>query len=328
MPEPEVIRVMRQFKASLLAGERTQLAQMATRWLGVERRLSAHMDALALQMTQIAADGGTVSAELLLNDVRYRTLLVQLTQELEGYTDYANVQITAQQRRLARLGIAHSGNAIEVQGIAAGFNRLPIEAVEFMVGLAGDGSPLMPLLTASWPLAADGMTQELINGVALGYNPRKTARLMARGATGSLQRMMVTARTETLRVYRHASLENYRTSGVVTGYKRLAAHDSRVCPNCIALEGTFYELDEIMPTHPSCRCTLVPIVAGVPNVTWLAGEEWFVEQSAARQESILGKGRYAAWRDGDFSLADVVRIVDNPIWGPTVRTVPLSELTA
>ncbi len=328
MPDSAVIVTMRQFKRDLLAGERAQMQEMATRWLGVERRLQAQIDALALEMAGIKRDGGFVSQELLMNNVRYRQLLTQLTRELEGYSDFADVQITAQQRRLVRLGIAHAENAIKVQGITAGFNRLPVEAVQSIIGLAGNGSPLRRLLVQSWPLSAQRLTDELVNGVALGYNPRKTARLMAQGMAGSLDRMMVIARTEQLRVYRHANLESYRASGVVTGYKRLATHDKRTCAACLMDEGTFYELDEEMPEHPQGRCTLVPVVEGVPAPRWQQGADWFVEQSQETQTSILGKGRYAAWQEGQFSLDELVTVKPNVTWGASLQVTPLRELVS
>lgn len=327
MPDAAVIIAMRQFKAALLRGERAQMREMATRWLAVERRLTGQMDALAQAMATIAAEGGTVGTGLLFNDVRYRTLLIQLTSELERYSGYAERTIEARQRQLARLGIQHAAEAITAQGIGAGFARLPVEAVETMVGLAGNGSPLRTLLVATWPDAADGLTQALVNGVALGYNPRRIAREMARGATGSLNRMLNMARTETMRVYKTANLESYKASGVVTSYLRLATHDSRVCPLCLLLEGTEYPLDRMMPSHPSCRCTLVPKVQGVPAPRWTKGETWLREQPAATQRSILGKGRYEAWQDGAFDLQDVVSVVSNAIWGDTLRAVPLRELT-
>lgn len=317
---------MRQYKAALLRDERAQMQEMARRWLAVERRLTGQMEALAWQMDAIKRDGGIVSRELLMNDARYRQLLVQLTGELERYSDNVAVQITAQQRRLARLGIAHAENAITVQGVTAGFNRLPIEAVEYMVGLTGNGSPLRTLIAQSWPLSADGLTQELINGVALGYNPRKTARLMAQAATGSLDRMMVIARTEQLRVYRQANRESYLASGVVTAYKRLATHDSRVCAACLMDEGHTYELGEEMPEHPQGRCTMVPLVEGMPNPKWQLGREWFEEQPAATQRDILGKGRYYAWQNGDFDLDEIVTVKPNPTWGPSIAVTPLREL--
>jgi SPP1 gp7 family putative phage head morphogenesis protein len=326
MPDSAVIVAMREFKRDLLAGERAQMQEMATRWLGVERRLSAQIDALAYEMDAIKQGGGTVSREMLMTNVRYRELLGQLTDELEGYTDYAERTISDRQHQLARLGITQAERAIRVQGVRVGFARLPIEAVEGLVGLAGDGTPLANLLAASWPLSAQRLTRELVNGVALGYNPRKTARLMAQGMASSQQRMELISRTETLRVYREANRQSYIRSGVVTGFRRLATHDRRTCAACLMAEGEFYELNEEMPTHPQCRCTLVPIVSGVPAPTWQAGEAWFVEQDQATQMDILGKGRYYAWQNGDYELDELVTVKPNATWGDSLQVTPLREL--
>lgn len=326
MPDSEVIRTLRAFKRDLLAGERAQMQEMAQRWLGVERRLSAQIDALAYEMDAIKQAGGTVSREMLMTNVRYRELLGQLTDELETYTDYAERTIEDRQRQLARLGITHGERAITTQGIRAGFSRLPIESVENIVGFSGSGSPLSSLLSGSWPLSAQRLTQELVNGVALGYNPRKTARLMAQGMASSQQRMELISRTETLRVYREANRQSYIRSGVVTGFRRLATHDRRTCAACLMAEGTFYELDEEMPTHPACRCTLVPMVEGIKPPTWQQGEAWFVEQDQATQMDILGKGRYYAWQNGDYELDELVTVKPNAVWGDSLQVTPLREL--
>lgn len=326
MPDSEVIRVMRSFKADLLRGERAQTAEMARRWQGVEQRLQAQIDALALEMAQVQRDGGTVSRGMLFNDVRYRELLGQLTNELEGYTDYAERTIEDRQRQLVRLGIRQAEQAITTQGVKAGFGRLPVDAVQNLVGLAGDGSPLRILLAQSWPLSADGLTQALINGVALGYNPRKTARLMAQGMARSRDRMEVIARTEQLKVYREANRQSYMRSGVVTGYRRLATKDRRVCAACLADDGALYDLDEEMPEHPQGRCTMVPIVEGVPAPTWQTGPEWFAEQPQETQVAILGKERYGAWKGGQFALDDLVTVKPNAIWGDSLQVTPLREL--
>lgn len=325
MPDPEVVRVMRQFKRDLLRGERAQMREMATRWLAVERRLAGQMDALAQAMDTIRRDGGRVSFELLLNDVRYRQLVIQLQDELANYTDFADVRITQQQRRLVRLGIAHAENAITAQGIGAGFGRLPVEAVEAMVGLAGNGSPLRTLLVAAWPDAADGLTQALINGVALGYNPRRIAREMARGSTRSLDRMMTVARSETLRVYRHSNLESYKASGVVESYIRLSARDSRVCAGCLAADSTEYPLEVDFKSHPNCRCTLLPKINGIP-LRFQSGATWFAEQPAATQRGILGAGRYDLWASGQVDFADFATIRTNAVWGDAIVPTPLREL--
>lgn len=327
MPESEVIRLMRSFKSDLRAGEAAQMREMTARWQGVERRLSGQIDALAQEMATIARDGGTVSRGVLFNDARYRELLLQLTDELEGYTEYADRTIADRQRQLSRLGITHAQRAITTQGIQAGFNRLPIEAIQNLVGLAGDGTPLRALLVQSWPLSADRLTQELINGVALGYNPRKTARLMAQGMASSRDRMEVIARTESLRVYREANRQSYRASGVVSGYRRLATHDSRVCAACLMDEGHFYELNEEMPEHPQGRCTLVPIVDGIKEPVWKQGPDWFVEQPDATQAAILGKERFVLWKQGQYGLDELVTVKVNAIWGDSLQVTPVRELT-
>jgi SPP1 gp7 family putative phage head morphogenesis protein len=325
MPTSEVVRLMRIFKREIAGAGSAQQAEMARRWLAVERRLMGHIDALALQMTAIHDAGGTVSLYLLATNVRYQELLIQLHEEQAKYTVYAERTISNGQQAMAQAGISQSQAAIAAQ-VSTSFNRLPVSAVEHMVGLTGAGTPLNSLLVQSWPLSAQGLTQALVEGVALGVNPRKVARNMAQGMTGSLNRMMTIARTEQLRVYNEASRQSYIESGIVTSYTRIAAHDSRTCLNCILLEGTKYATDELWPSHPNCRCALIPIVRGAPEPQWQRGEEWFRSQDSATQESIMGKGLYEGWRLGKFELANTVQIVPNAVWGDTLRSVPLREL--
>lgn len=241
---------------------------MARRWLQLERALEGQIDALAQEVARIRADGGTVTRSMLLSMDRYHRLLAQLQVELARYTQYAADTITTEQQRHAALGIEHAARAIELAGprsIVGAFDRLPVEAIQLGAGLMGDGSPLSAYLRATWGDAAEGMTDELLRATALGQNPRQTARRMQDGTTRSLNRMLNTARTEQLRVYRAASREQMAASGVVSGYKRIATHDSRVCAACLMDEGHEYGLDETMPEHNQGRC-LTPgtVVYGPP----------------------------------------------------------------
>lgn len=328
MPDSEVVLQMRRQRAALLRQEQEQMTQMARAWVSVERALDAQMVALSSEMHDIAEGGGVVSPELLWQHRRYQLLLNQLNEQLAEYSQYAEGIITDRQRAMLQRGIADSSQLLASQGVTAGFNRLPVEAVENMVGLAGNGSPLRALIAATWPDAADGITQALINGIALGWNPRKVARAMQDGSTRSLDRMMTIARTEQLRAYRESSLQNYRSSGVVRGYQRIAAHDSRVCPACLMLEGTVYPLETTMATHPNCRCGMIPLVIRVSDPSWLKGEAWFVQQLPERQKSILGPGRYDAWQRGIFGLEEVVTVTPNVLWGDTLSTTSLQVLTS
>jgi SPP1 gp7 family putative phage head morphogenesis protein len=320
---------MRAFKRQLLAKEQDQMTEMARRWLDLERTLDGKIAALAEEFTRMAAQGTTPTRGKLIQMDRYHALLAQTNQELQKYTNYAEALIEGQQRSYAQLGLQHAFSAIDASvETAAGtrFNRLNIDAVEHLVGLAGDGSPLRQLLVDAWPTAAQGMTEALIRGVGLGQNPRVTARQMADGATGSLNRMMNVARTEQLRVYRESSRQAYLASGVVKGYKRLATRDDRVCPACLMADGQRYELGEVMAEHPSGRCALVPIVSGYPAATWQQGPDWFQEQSPDTQRAILGTGRYTAWRAGKFDLDQLVTVKSNATWGDSLQATPLKDL--
>lgn len=329
MPDPAVIIAARQFKADLLARETRQMHTMARRWLQLERALQGQIESLAEEIARIRADGGTVTRETLFAMDRYHRLLAQLQVELARYSNYAADLIETEQRRYAALGIDHAATTIELAGprtIGTAFDRLPVDAVEYAVGMVADGTPLQTYLRATWGDAAVGMTDELLRATALGQNPRQTARRMQDGTTRSLNRMLNTARTEQLRVYRLANREQMRQSGVVTGYKRIATHDSRVCAACLMDEGHEYDLDETMPEHNQGRCSLVPVVEGMPELTWTQGADWFTRQPAKTQESILGPGRYAAWQAGQFDLDSLISVRRNATWGDSLQVTPLAAL--
>jgi SPP1 gp7 family putative phage head morphogenesis protein len=326
--EPDVIRVMREHKQALLLREQEQMEQMAARWLQVENALGAELNLLARELADEQAAGRSISQAKLARMERYRSLLAQLNREVRQYAGYAEALISRQQLGWARLGIEHAAQAISASypTVGAFFDRLPIEAIEHMVGMAGDGSPLAKLLQATFPDAAAGLTEALIKGTGLGRNPSVVAREMARGMAGSFNRMLTIARTEQLRPYREAARQQYIKSGVVEGFYRLSAHDSRVCAACLMSEGEFYELGETLRTHPNCRCTLLPKVRGLPATRWQQGADWFQDQDAERQKAILGPKRYQAWRDGKFDLDQLVTVKRSDEWGDSVTPTPLKDL--
>ena len=90
----------------------------------------------------------------------------------------------------------------------------------------------------------------------------------------------------------------YKRQGLVRGFRRLATHDSRTCPACLALEGEFYDVSSPLRTHPQCRCAMIPVVKGYRELSFQYGEPWLRSQPEATQRAILGKGGYEAWRHG------------------------------
>lgn len=327
MPDPEVVRLMRKFRADLLAQEREQMAEMTRRWLQVERRLDANMAALAFEIDSMRQRGEEISQARLFRLARFRSLLDQVRDEVGQYNDWATGLIMARQLSWLELGIDNSAEAIRATGVRTAFDMLPVSQVQYMAGMVRDGTPLGELLKRrSLTGASDGLGEALVRAIGLGWNPRKTARAMRDGLAQGMQKALVIARSEQMRVYREASRQQYIRSGVVTGYKRIAARQLRTCLACLFSDGRVYRLEQSFEDHPSGRCSLVPITIGMPDLAWKTGREWFGELSPDRQAAMMGARLHSAWKTGKVTFDDIIRTHRSDVWGNHLRPATLGEL--
>ncbi len=265
----------------------------------------------------------------------YQSLVAQIDVELAKYVDdFAAPLITAGQEQIANLALNDAAQATQMSlftsgTLGANFNRLPVGATEFMVGLAGDGSPLVELLEkriVGDPSIIVNITDTLVESTALGVNPTVTARLIRENLAGGLNKALQIARSEQLRVYRESSRLQYEESGVVSGYMRLSAKDDRVCPACLMADGMIVKLSTAFAEHVQGRCSLVPIVIGADDPKWETGEEWFRRQPADVQSRILGPGRFDAWQDNQFELDELITRRSSSVWGKSLVPTPLKDL--
>jgi SPP1 gp7 family putative phage head morphogenesis protein len=238
--------------------------------------------------------------------------------------------ITMAERHAQTSLIAALGTTpLQVAQAGVVISRLPVGAMNAMVGRLADGSPLSRLLAELGPEASNAIKGVLLKGVAQGYNPRKVAREMRKSLGGNMSRALRISRNEQLRAYREASLEAYRQNeGLVHGWLWIASLSPRTCPLCIAEHGSFHPLNEPFASHISCRCSPVPWtksfaelgIEGVPDTRPPlpeSGESWFARQSPQYQESLLGPGKYEAYRAGQIQLSDLVGRRNDPNWGPS-----------
>lgn len=303
-------------RAALQAREEATLREMARRWLEIEHALQDTVDALALE---IASMDGKPTAGQIWRSQRYVRLKQQIDEQVATYRHYASQSISSEQAQVINQAINDSVsliNSIAVEnGASVDFNRLPVEAVQAIVGQSGDGSPLAGVLADASKAGEDALRRQLIAGVALGRSPTQLARdAMRKGLGTTFTRVSTIYRTEVLRAYRYTSQEAYRASGVVTGYKRLSARDSTCCLGCILSDGKEYALASDFDEHPSGRCSIIPIVKNYPlNIG--TGQAWFTAQPEATQKRMLGMTRYQLWRDGKVVLDDMVTRVENATWG-------------
>lgn len=319
----EVLQTAALFRRALRAGEQSAVAAMLQTWRGVESRLLADMEALVASLE----GGRPLTRRELLQLQRFQSLLAQTTQQLRALERVAAGIIEAGQIQAATQGIAAATTMIETVGLGVAFNRLPVTAVANLVSLARNGRPLAALLRPMYGLATEGILRELVNGLALGNGPRQVARRMVdAGLSDGLNHLLLVTRDQYNRAHRAAGLETYRNSGVVLGWVRLSARDARVCPACMALDGSEHATDEGIDTHPQCRCTTVPQVRGARPLQLGTGLEWFERQSPGVQRGILGPGVYDHWRETGFDLREIVAFRESETWGRSPVVRPLREL--
>jgi SPP1 gp7 family putative phage head morphogenesis protein len=317
----ELDRIIERHQAALQARDQATLAEMAQRWRALEASLEPQMELLAQEIQQRGLRNTNPGQIARLE--RYQTLLQQVREQIALYSQTAAPYLAQQQQQYAQLGLFDSAQYFDVAAMTA-FNRLRVEALNIAIGLAGDGTPLQELLARTWPDAVDRLTQELINGLGEGLGSREVARRMVRGTGASLTRAQTIARTETLRVYREASRQQYAAAGVEQ-WIRIEAKDRRTCPGCLALDGTRYPMDQRPYDHPNGRMTLIPELSGLPARQSM--QEWFRAQPEQQQrEQLESRRRYDGWRRGLFDWSDMAKVVDDPVWGPSVQVRPLSEL--
>ena len=341
----EIVKRMLEHKAGLAARDAETIMQMGHRWQQLEGALEANMQLLATNMVEAEAAGETIARTTLFENRRYQKLIAQLADELASYNAWAADFIAENQRNLARLGLEHSAEVISTSLAEGGqvgiyFDRLPISAVETMIGTTAQGAPVQSLLSQAYPMAVDQMTETLIRNTLLGVNPRQTAREMMDGvASDSLNHSLTVARTEQNRVYREATRQQYEKSGMVLQYRRLCAKNTETCAVCLSLDGEWYMTEDVMHVHPNDRCTMVPGVEGpdgeyIEPIEWETGTEWLRKQDPEVRQKILGKEMSDRWDAGlggvegaDVNLSDFVAVkVDHPVWGPSLQRKPFKDL--
>ena len=328
--DPEVVRVLRDYRAALDAREGALMDEMGRRWLAVEQGLRSDMLALAYEMETRRAEGKVITEQMVWRAERYQVVQKQLETQIRSYNRDAAHLVTRAQEEDAALGILAAQQAIHVSIAASGmagpmWNRINTNAVQAMIGLAGDGSPLYTLLKEDYPAALDGIVGSLINGIARGQGVAQTALDMADGMANGLDRAMLIARTETARAYRMGSTQQYRDSGVVTGFYRLVKK-ATACMACLVLDGQHYDLEAEMEDHPRGKCMVVPEVIGVGKPRWESGIDYFKNLTPEQQAERMGQEKYKLWQDGQFALKDLAKMQHDPTWGAAPRIATIVEL--
>lgn len=330
MPQ-DIITIANQFRRALLRKERKAAIRLITAYGTIWAKIFKQLTLINNQIKEAKAASEIVNPAWLFRQERYGALLFQVDTEFRRFADVAEATITRQQSLAARAGLGDSVALMEAAAasaaISATFNKLPVAAVENLAGFLGNGSPLRTLLDQLPRTGRQIVEQGLIEGVALGRNPRAIATTIREGLGGNLNRALNLSRTEVLRVYRTASIQNYQAnSDVVRGWIWRSSRSRRQCATCTALDGTFWPVSQPMKPHPRCRCTLIPAVRGV---TVDKGPTWFNRQDADTQKAIIGTDAgYKAFKSGELKLEDFVGLRRDQQWGESFYQLSVKRAKA
>jgi len=270
MPDPLVIQTLNEWRDKVAMREAAQMQAMTRQWMAVEDTLRSQMQDLALYLDERRAMGEVITEARLMQMDRYQSLISQAKVEQAKYSNLLAQDLATAQRTALRDGVIMAQDTIAAAGIDAGirnlvFDRINVNAVDYLIGFASDGTPLYDLLRRSYPDSVMTLTSQLAEGLASGAGPRTTARIMADGMAGNLDRALTIARTEQLRALRTSNLAQLDQSNVVEGYIRRAQRSGNVCPACLALDGTEQDTDEVFESHPNCLVPGTKVSGAIPE---------------------------------------------------------------
>jgi SPP1 gp7 family putative phage head morphogenesis protein len=333
-----ILQLAQRFKDWLLKRESRAQAQMLTAYEAAWTRISAEIERLTAEIEQ--QGGGTGK---LFEQERLRAIQDALAQEIVKLAEQASRRTRGEQARVIGAARDHAMRMMERAASDAGVRvrlaGLPKGALEHLVGMAQDGSPLDDLFKQlardMGAESKDVLKNALIQSVAMGQNPRQAAAYVRRqvDAKGDnpqrdpriVRKLNSTYRQSVFTSAREANRESYKAnSRVVRKWRWLATHDAHTCVVCWAMDGQEFDVDTPFASHINCRCTTVPVIEGDPKPE--TGPEAFAKLEPGFQKQILGESAYQAYKEGRVRLQDFVGERHSDRWGASLYRRGLADI--
>lgn len=312
----------RRFRTELLAREKLTAVEMVRAYQPTHQAIVAQVGAITRRIEEANDAGTPLGRSWLFQQGRAEALEAQIQAEIGRFTPRAEALVIANQRHGVSRGAADSRDLVaaavgpeRAPSILARWDALPRGAVESLIGFSSNGSPLRELFDKLGPQASRAIRDELATGLSLGRNPVKVAKLVRARSGMALGRALTISRTEMLRSYRETTRQSYERSTVVQGWIWLSARQINTCAACWAMDGKAFANDDVMPSHPNCRCSMVP---NTGDLEFGNGQDLFDKLPVERQRRILGPTKHDAYRKGEVGLDDFVDTRKSADWGDTV----------
>ncbi len=322
--------LLKAHRKRLIEREEATFREMLAVYRELQADLQKQYKEIERAIAEAAAEGVEVSRSWALRSRRLRSLLAQVEEQIVRFGGRVTARVAAEQRAAIQIAANHAREAINVISpgtpIQLGSTLSP-RTIESAVGMMGDGSPMLAYFEKTLaPAVAEKLRSEIIKAVATGTDFNTIARRLRQAGDITRSRALMMARTEVNRVRRATTLEIYRDNeDVIEGWEWVAAKSPRTCPACLAMDGRIFKLKDAFPQHINCRCTLIPVIKGVPRSKRTLGPDWLAKQSAEVQDQILGKEAGEAYRRGEVDLRDFVGWATDRNFGKQVYTKSLAS---
>ena len=348
MPRPDALQAAQRFRVRLAGQEAEAAERMGRIYASLQAMLTQEIEGLAEQMALM--DEAQLSKAIQMN--RLKLLLGQVEEQAARFGVVVQAEVSAMQTQALEQGIADAMALMDAslpalppeihRQVVRAFTRLHPDAIEAMAGLLGPDSPLVESLETNFGVAVrEQVEKHLLDGITVGQNPCRIARLLTRNVRDSLGNGLTwalrTVRTAQLSSYRLASHATYAANpNVVKGWVWHAElGSSRTCMGCIAKHGTVHPIDETLRDHHNGRCAPIPLTVTYrdlglnidePTEEIEKGEDWFKRQPQTMQRQLMGGAMHDAYRAGKFRFGDLSRPYDDPIYGQMWREATLKAL--
>lgn len=301
-------------------------------------RIQDELEALIQQLEAQSAKQ-TLSAEQVQNMAAYRNLLKAIKAELTDYSSFLKVETTSAVMAAAKSGLAGSrlmildsaaqSMGIDVYALPKGVvTRASPEAMSFLDSYLAKDGPLFKKIDLLSDYHAQKIADGITDMVRIGKNPRVVASWITDAYGMGLTDSMRICRTAQLYSYRQANnVVQVANADLLQGVVWCAdLNDDRTCMSCIALHGTVFPVGTVCDDHHLGRCNMLPWVKGMDNPIDQTGEDWFNAQPEERQRSMMGDGKYEAWKDNKFEFSQLSTTYDDDVYGEMRRESSLKEL--
>jgi len=245
---PTVAELAAAFKAAIDKQDAAALTRLAKTYKVLYERMQGKLDSylLALSKLQNPTKGQVMRL------TQYQSLIDALETELTKYSAYVEVEIRNSVDGAVEMAIKQTKAYLAAAGYSMPAS-LPKNAIIAMLGFLKEDAPLWTRLSKLGHVNAQKVAGALLEGIAFGYNPAKTARMFETVMGGGLTDAMRMTRTAQLYASREANRAMYvANEDVVTGWIWYSSLDTDTCMACAAEHGTFHTNDESMDSHYNC----------------------------------------------------------------------------